>query len=258
MTRRILAGCIALMAITLFSNVQARPLAEIEKSGQLIIGTYGNFKPFTYFEDGKFVGFEVDIGNEIAKRLKLEPQWKPMEFDSLLTGLSQDRWDMVTASFGITDERSKAVLFTSPHYCTGGAIVTTNPEIKTAQDLNGKKVSVQTGSTYFMALQKVPGVQVRNMSSDNARNALLSGKVDAWVTDKFVAVMMQQKAATSNGSVRPVYIGDMLFNERIATAVQKDNTAFAERYNQVLEDMLKDGTYETISKKWFNEDVRCK
>lgn len=258
MTRRLLAGCIALMAMTLFSNTQARPLAEIEKSGQLIIGTYGNFKPFTYFEDGHFVGFEVDIGNEIATRLKLKPEWKPMEFDSLLTGFAQDRWDMVTASFGITDERAKAVLFTAPHYCTGGAIVSTRPEVKTAQDLNGKKVSVQTGSTYFMALQNVPGVQVRNMSSDNARNALLSGKVDAWVTDKFVALMMQQKAAASAGAIRPVYIGDLLFSERVATAMKKDNTALAARYNQVLDDMLKDGTYEAISRKWFNEDVRCK
>jgi polar amino acid transport system substrate-binding protein len=254
MTRRFMAGCIALMAFTtLFSNVQARPLVEIEKSGQLIIGTYGNFRPFTYFEDGKFTGFEVDVGNEIAKRMNLKPEWKPMEFDSLLTGLSQDRWDMVTASFGITEARSKAVLFTHPHYCTGGSIVTTKPDIKTAQDLNGKKVSVQTGSTYFTALQKVPGVQVRNMSSDNARNALLSGKVDAWVTDKFVALMMQQKASAD----KPVYLGDMLFTEHVATAVNKDNAPLAERYNQILDEMLKDGTYATISKKWFNEDVRC-
>ena len=258
MIARIMGSCIALMAITLISDVQARPMEEIEKSGNIIIGTYGNFRPFTYFEDGKFTGFEVDVGNEIAKRLNLIPEWKPMEFDSLLTGLAQDRWDMVIASFGITEERSKAVLFTEPHYCTGGSIVSTKPEIKTARDLDGKKVSVQTGSTYFLALQKIPGVQIRNTSSDNARNALLSGKVDAWVTDKFVALMMQQKTQDSNGSAPPIYLGNMLFTERVATAVKKNNTVLAARYNQALNEILKDGTYETISNKWFKEDVRCK
>lgn len=257
MIARIKYGCIALIALTLSSVVQARSMEEIDKSGRLIIGSYGNFRPFTYFEDGKFTGFEVDIGNEIAKRMNLTPEWKPMEFDSLLTGLSQDRWDMVTASFGITPERSKAVLFTEPHYCTGGIIATTKPDIKTAEDLNGKKVSVQTGSTYFLALQKIPGVQVRNMSSDNARNALLTGKVDAWVTDKFVALLMQQKEQDTKGAARPLYLGDLLFSERVATAVKKDNHELAERYNQALESMFKDGTYETISKKWFKEDVRC-
>jgi polar amino acid transport system substrate-binding protein len=59
-------------------------------------------------------------------------QWKTLGFDALLTGLRQDRWDLVIASHGITEERAKAVTFTEPHYCSGGMIVAMDPAIKNA------------------------------------------------------------------------------------------------------------------------------
>lgn len=245
----------ALAGILTIPFAHARPLEQIEKSGKIVIGTYGNFLPFTYFEGNKLTGFEIDLGNEIAKRMNVIADWRPMEFDSLLTGLSQDRWDLVIASFGVTIERAKAVDFANPHYCTGGVIVTKNPDIKTAADLNGRTVSVQTGSSYFLAIQKVPGVKVRNMSSDNARNSLMSGKTDAWVTDKFAALQAQAKAR-QNSSVT-LYLGDMIFDEKVAVAVGKGNTELLNKFNATLTDIMEDGTYASISNKWFNEDVRC-
>ncbi|WP_152222264.1 ABC transporter substrate-binding protein [Pseudomonas sp. SCB32] len=251
---------IALVGAIGFQTASARPLDEIQKSGTIVIGTDGTFPPFQYFDGGKLTGFEIDLGNEIAKRMNVKVEWKPMAFDSLLAGLSQDRWDLVIASFGVTPERAKAVDFTNPHYCTGGIIVSTRPDIKSAADLNGKTVSVQTGSTYFEAVQKVPGIkQVRNLSSDNdARNALISGRANAWITDKFVALTAQAKGSQIQGSTHTLYLGNMLFDEEIATAVKKGNSPLLDKYNSVLKDILDDGTYAAISQKWFNEDVRCK
>ncbi|WP_336331478.1 ABC transporter substrate-binding protein [Pseudomonas putida] len=250
-------GMLVLFAATAATTAQARPLDEIEKSGKIIIGTDGTFPPFQYFEDGKLAGFEVDLGNEVAKRLNLVPEWKPIAFDTLLAGLTQDRWDIVIAALAATSERAKVVNFAQPNFCTGAVIVATKPEIKHKDDLAGKTVSVQTGSTYFAAVQKVPGIkQIRNISSDNdARNAMLSGRSDAWVSDKFVARTAQQKLGESG---KQLYIGDMLFEEKSSTAVNKNNSELLAKYNTVLAEMRSDGSYDAISKKWFGEDISCK
>ena len=108
------------------------------------------------------INFSFSIGDDL-KKMGLTIQWKTLGFDALLTGLRQDRWDLVIASHGITEERAKAVTFTSPHYCSGGAIVTKNPALKTANDLAGKVLAVQTGSSYLDAAQKIKGVkEVKN------------------------------------------------------------------------------------------------
>lgn len=254
--RMAMFGMLAVFAATATTLVHARPLDEIERSGKIIIGTDGTFPPFQYFEDGQLVGFEVDLGNEVAKRLKLVPEWKPIAFDTLLAGLTQDRWDIVIAALAATSERAKVVNFTQPNFCTGAVIVATTPKIRHKDDLAGKTVSVQTGSTYFAAVQKVPGIkQIRNISSDNdARNAMLSGRSDAWVSDKFVARTAQHKLGESG---KQLYIGGMLFEEKSATAVNKNNSLLLAKYNSVLAEMRSDGTYDAISKKWFGEDISC-
>ncbi|MCY1378819.1 L-cystine-binding protein FliY [compost metagenome] len=106
-------------------------------------------------------------------------------------------------------------------------------------------------------MQKVPGIkQIRNISSDNdARNAMLSGRSDAWVSDKFVARTAQQKLGESG---KQLYIGDMLFEEKSSTAVNKNNADLLAKYNSVLAELRSDGTYDAISKKWFGEDISCK
>jgi polar amino acid transport system substrate-binding protein len=190
----------------------------------------------------------------VAAKMGLKVEWKTMGFDGLLVGLQQDRWDLVIASHGITEERAKAVTFADPHYCTGGVIISKDGALKTARDLTGKVVAVQTGSTYYDNAKKLPVKDVKNFPQDNsARAALETGHVDAWVTDKFVG--KASLAATPTTSLR---IGDFLFTEKIAAAVGKGNVGLASGVNKALATMMADGTYAAISKKWFNEDIRCK
>ncbi|MFX6213893.1 transporter substrate-binding domain-containing protein, partial [Acinetobacter baumannii] len=87
------------------------------------------------------------------------------------------------------DERSKAVTFANPHYCSGGIIVAMDDKIRNAKDLTGKIVAVQTGTSYLEQVKKVSGVkEVKNFPQDtDAQRALISKRVDAWVSDKFVA-----------------------------------------------------------------------
>ena len=239
----------------LVSPADARSIEEIKKDGKIIIATEGQFAPFNYFQGAKLSGFEVEVAEAMVARMGLKLEWKALSFDALLTGLRQDRWDMVIASHGITDERARAVTFTEPHYCSGGVIIAKTDAIKTAADLAGKVISVQTGTTYLENVKKVSAVkEVKNFPQDtDARAALVSGRVDAWVTDRFVA--LNSLSANPGAGMK---MGDFLFVERIASAVAKGNTGLANEVNKALAAIQADGSYAAISRKWFNEDIRCK
>ena len=248
------AIAVAGAALLASAAVQARSLEDIRKSGTIVIASEGKFAPFNFVDGGKLTGFEIDVADAVAAKMGLKVDWKTMGFDGLLVGLQQDRWDMVIASHGVTEERAKAVTFANPHYCTGGVIISKDGAIRTAKDLTGKVVGVQTGTTYYDNAKKLPVKDVRNFPQDNsARAALETGHVDAWVTDKFVG--KASLAATPGTSLK---MGDFLFTEKIAAAVAKGNTGLVTEVNKALAAMMADGTYAAISKKWFNEDIRCK
>jgi polar amino acid transport system substrate-binding protein len=247
---------IAAATVGLFAaaTAQARPLEDIRKSGTIVIASEGKFAPFNFVDAGKLTGFEIDVANAVAAKMGLKVEWKSMGFDGLLVGLQQDRWDMVIASHGVTDERAKVVTFANPHYCTGGVIISKDGAIKSAKDLTGKVVAVQTGTTYYDNAKKLPVKDVKNFPQDNsARAALETGHVDAWITDKFGG--KASLAATPGTSLKT---GDLLFTEKIAAAVGKGNTGLVTEVNKALAAILADGEYAAISKKWFNEDIRCK
>ena len=243
-----------LVLVAALGTAQARTLEAIKKSGKLVVATEGQFAPFNYFQGTKLAGFEVEVAELVAKKMGVGIEWKAIGFDSLLVGLKQDRWDLVIASHGVTEERAKAVTFTLPHYCSGGVVVSLDPAIRAAKDLNGRAVSVQTGSSYLEQVNKLTSVkEVKNFPQDtDARSALVARRVDAWVTDKFVAKMAID-AHPSAG----MKLGEFVFVERIAAAVAKGNDGLASAYNQALADAMKDGSYAALSRKYFNEDVRC-
>lgn len=245
---------VAAAAVALTAAAQARDLQEIVSDGTLKMATEGAFAPFNHFEGEKLTGFEVELAEAVASKMGLKPEWKTLGFDGLLTGLQQDRWDLVIASHGINPERAKAVTFTQPHYCSGGVIVSKGGKIKTVQDLKGKRIATQTGTSYLSNVEKIEGVkQVKNYpKDDDARNAVLTRRADAQVTDRFLALEFNKK----NPQVG-LQLGDMVFEERIAAAVQKGNTDLAKAWNTALAKALSDGTYQALSEKYFSEDVRC-
>lgn len=247
---------LAVAGLALFASAaaDARSLEDIRKAGTIVIASEGKFSPFNFVDKGNLTGFEIDVANAVAAKMGLKVEWKMMGFDGLLVGLAQDRWDLVIASHGITEERSKAVTFASPHYCTGGVIISKDGAIKTAKDLAGKTVAVQTGTTYYENAKKLPVKDVKSFPTDSsARAALDTGHVDAWVTDKFVA---RESLAATPGT--PDKMGDYLFVEKIGAAVAKGNTGLVTEVNKALAAIMADGTYAAISKKYFNEDIRCK
>lgn len=247
--------CLSLTAAT-GAGVAAAPIPTLITPGTLTIGTDPNYAPFFYLKGGEtLTGFEVELMTEIARRLDLKPVWKYQPFDNLLIGLGQKRFDVVVGSHGITPERQKAADFSTPDYCSGGVIVSLPGGPKTVADLKGKTVAVQVGSTYFQKVREVPGVgEIRTLpTAPDALQNLMAKRSDAFVTDLFVAMTAQEKNPDAN-----LQIGEMLFEERIAFAVGKGNTAMKTAVDNALAAMLRDGTYNRISQKYFKTDVRCK
>lgn len=245
----------AIAGLVIGASAQARTYEEIKADGKIIIATEGAYPPFNYFQGSKLSGFEVELGDAIAKKMGLAVEWKSLSFDALLAGLRQDRWDVVIASFGITPDRAKAVTFTSPHYCSGGVIVSKDAAVHSVETLAGKTVAVQTGSTYFENVKKVASVkEVKNFPQDtDARSALLNGRVDAWVSDRFV--VKNALASNSSGALK---MGDYLFVEKVAAAIKKGNAPLAAAYDKALAEVMADGTYKALSEKYLQEDIRCK
>src|SRR3954463_19617 len=100
-----------ILVLLLFASATA-----LGSTGKLTIATEGVAPPFNFYKGKELTGFEVEIANEIARRMGREPRWVTRKFESLLIGLQQDRYDLVAASHTITEERAKAVDFSAPHY----------------------------------------------------------------------------------------------------------------------------------------------
>lgn len=233
---------------------QARDWATIKQSGSIVVASEGAYAPFNYFQGSTLTGYEIDVMNAMAAKLGLKVEWRALGFDALIASIRQDRFDAAIASHGITEERQKSVDFTTPHYCSGGQIVTKEGGPTKGSELANKVIGVQLATTYADAAKKVTGAkEVKTFPKDtDAQQALISGRVDAWVTDRFVA-----KSAVEKNASAGLKIGELLFVERIATVVRKGNSELRDQLNKALAELKADGTLKKISEKYFKEDITC-
>ena len=252
--KKLLSAVIPL-SMVLSMPVMAREWAEIKSSGTLIAATEGAFAPFNYYEGKKLTGYEVDVAEAIAKKMGLKLEWRVVPFDAQLAAVSQDRYDFAIASHGYTEERAKAVDFASPHFCTGGQIAAPKDGPLTAAALKGKTVGVQLATSYFDAAKKIEGVKdVKTYKSDpEAFSALRAKKIDAWISDKFTVMETLKKNPKAG-----IVTGDQVFVERVSLIMRKNNKEFMDQINATIAALISDGTFATISKKYFDSDITCK
>ncbi|XOB97600.1 ABC transporter substrate-binding protein [Deinococcota bacterium DY0809b] len=231
-----------------------RTFPEIKQSGKILIGTEGAFPPFNFFDDqNQLKGFDIDIGNAIAKQLGLEPEWKAHAWDTMLIALNQGRFDFVIASHTITEERAKAVDFSKPYYCTGNVIVSKPGGPQIPEELKGKVIGAQLGTTFEeFAKQFDPKELKTYQTNPDAVQDLMLGRIDAWITDQFTAIEAIQSRDLN------LQISGLLNREEIGMAVAKGNSLLLAALNQALDEIQANGVYEQISMKWFGKDIRCK
>lgn len=127
-----------------------------QKSSTLIIGTSGDNPPFEFYQNGKLVGFDIDLGRLLAQKLGREVQFMDMPFDSLVAALQSKKVDCVLAAMTSTEARKRAVDFTRPYYKASAILVTPGlTDVKAIEDLSGQLVAVQLGSTFETYAQTV-------------------------------------------------------------------------------------------------------
>lgn len=221
---------------------------EEEKVSKIYVGTNAEFAPFEYLEDGKIVGFDMDLMAAISKEIGVEIEIKDMAFDGLLPALQAKKVDMIIAGMTATEERKKAVNFSETYYKANQVIITSEDaeDISNFEGLKGKTVGVILGFTGDVVVSEIDGVEVKKYNAGYAAIMdLKEGKIDAVVLDGEPA----KNFVKNNGGIKITSAEGE--KEEYAMAVSKDNVELLGKINTALTTLKENGTYDKLLKKWF-------
>ncbi len=241
---------IVLLSLLGCSHSDESGLKRLESTGVLRVGTDATYPPFESVdtETGKVAGFDIDLVTEICHELRCAPDFVVTPFDGIVAGLSTGKYDLIASSFTITTERAREVLFTDPYYDAGQALaVPVKDEItKGVENLSGKSVGVQLGTTGERRAREIPGVTV--VSFDNISAAFIdmeNGRLDAIINDLPTTEMIIRQRQSAK------IIPPTLTAERYGFAVRLHDKELLEAINMALKAIRDDGRYDTIHDRWF-------
>jgi len=227
---------------------------KIKESGIITIAMEGTWSPWTYHdENDKLVGFDTEIGEEIAKRMGVKANFIEGEWDGLLAGLSSGRYDIMINGIDITPERKEAYDFSIPYAYMKTAIMVNkdNNEIKSFSDLKGKNTANTISSTYA-ELAESYGANVIGVDDLNQTFELLTQKrIDATLNAEVTYYDYMKIHPDANVKIAALSTDANL----VGIPVKKGNDELVKELNRVLTDMRNDGTLKKISEKYFGVDV---
>lgn len=239
----------ALLCCVAFSLTSCGPkgktLAEVLEAGELVVATSPDFPPFENLEGGEVVGIEVEIMALICEELGVDFVIEQMDFDSVLPGIQAGKFDCGMSGITVTPDREKNVLFADVYYIAAQAIVVpADSDIDSKADLEGKKVSVQEGTTAEdFCLDE--GYEVKGFKANSdAKNEMTSGRVDAWVVDNLTAKEM----CASDDTVK--ILDEFMTEEPYAFAFTFGSEDLVEAINDILADLIADGTVAAIFEEY--------
>lgn len=251
------AGCATKINQANNAGTQTAPknlLETIKSEGKIRIGTEGTYAPFTFHDEkGTLTGFDVEIANEVAKRLGVKAEFVETKWDGMFAGLDAKRFDMIANEVGIRPDRQEKYDFSNAYITSRAVLVVAkdNNSITKFEDLKGKKAAQSLTSNYA-DIAKTNGADIVTSDSFNqAIDLLLSKRADATINDSIsfydllkqkpdaaVKIAAEQSNASSSG---------IMF--------RKENKELVDAVNKALADMKADGTYLNLSNKWFGTDV---
>lgn len=216
---------------------------------KLTMATNAEFPPYEYMEDGKVVGIDAEIAQAIADKLGMELEINNINFDAIIPAVQSGKADMGVAGMTVTEDRLQSVDFTDTYTTTKQVIIVNeeNPAVNGADDLKGKKIGVQLGTTGdIYASDESEAVERFNKGAD-AVMALTQRKVDCVVIDAQPA-----KAYVAKNEGLKILEEDFVVEE-YAIALKKGNTELKDKINAALKEMKEDGTLDNIIKKYIKE-----
>lgn len=237
-------------------NASAAEESKEATGGTLIMATNATFPPYEYVEGDKIVGIDAEIAEAIAKDLGMELQIDDMEFDSIIAAVQSGKADMGVAGMTVNEDRLKNVNF-SDSYATGVqvVIVKEDSDIKSVDDMTGKLIGVQQGTTGHIYCSDTPkngGFGEENVvaypNGANAVEALKGGKVDCVVIDNEPA----KAFVAANEGLK--ILDTEYVTENYAIAIAKDNEELLNKVNDSLAKLKADGTLQSIIDKYIKAE----
>ncbi|MBT2582745.1 transporter substrate-binding domain-containing protein [Planococcus sp. ISL-109] len=225
---------------------------NLVEEGKFTTASSGLYKPFNYEEGGNLTGFDIEIGNALAEEMGLEPNPVTTPWETIIQGLTSNRFDAILGSMAITEEREKQLAFSDPYYYSGGVIFVRegNTEIKSEEDLEGATIGVVGQSTYDTAAQQyTDDIQYYNSDVVALQDLTVEGRLDAVITADVVGFEAQ------NAGLEIEIVGEPLWIEQAAVAVNPEDEELLAAINEALAAIIEDGTYAEISNKWFGRDL---
>jgi polar amino acid transport system substrate-binding protein len=234
------------LLLALFTGVVAG--AEVIR-----VGSDMTYAPFEYIDEKtkQPTGFDIEYMQALGKVMGVEIEFVNTAWDGIIPGLLANQYDLLISAMTITPERLQAIDFSDPYFSTGQVIVvrkgTTN--IKTPNDLRGKIVTVQIGTTGQFAAEKIPGI--RRIDTYNtmpeAFTALKWGRADASVADELVA--LEEIRANPDALV---VVGEPFTTENYGIGIKKGRTDLKNRVNAAIAELKRNGTYDQLYRKWIS------
>lgn len=233
-------------------------LSEIKEKGRFVVGLDDSFPPMGFRnEAGEIVGFDIDLAKEVAERMGVEVEFKPVDWDGVLLSLKNKDIDLIWNGLTITEERAKEIDFSKPYLENRQIIIVrTEAVVNGKADLVGKVVGLQMGSSSESALNADEETlktlqEVRKYANNTeALLDLQAGRLDAVVVDEIVG---RYYIAKRPGVYR--ILEDNFGSEEYGVGVRKEDESFKAELDRVLDEMKEDGTTERISQEWFGEDI---
>ena len=270
MNKKILAGLILIVALSLVLTAcggTSTPAKEqttwerVQAEGKLVAGLDDNYPPMGYRnENNELIGFDIDMGKELGKRLGVEIVWQPTAWDGVVASLKAKKFDVIISGMTITEERLQEVNFAGPyiHAAQALAVKIDNEDIIKTEDLKGKIIGTQNGSTGLKVAEELNAeigfAEIKGYSDYAlAFQDLKIGRLDAVISDNYVIAGYIQNMPNEFK-----FTGDLFAEETNGIAVRKEDKELYEALDKALEDMIVDGTLAELSEKWLGGDATAR
>ena len=228
------------------------------------IGTDATYAPFSSKDaKGDFVGFDIDLGNEMCKRIAVKCTWVGSDFDALIPSLKAKKIDAIISSLSITEKRQQEIAFSDKLYAADSRLIAAkgSPIQPTIDSLKGKHVGVLQGSTqegYANANWREKGVDVvAYQNQDLIYSDLSAGRLDAAFQDEVAASegFLKQPAGKDYAFAGPSVKDKKYFGDGTGIGLRKDDTELKAAFDKAFTELRKDGTYDKLAKKYFDFNV---
>jgi len=227
-------------------------VTPVTESNTIIVGTNSEFPPFSFKEGDDFTGFDIDVIQEVSKRLKKSILFKDMPFDALIPEIQIGNIQVIAGGITPTEERAQRAFFTRPHL-TGNPLVIISLKdgnaLTTLADLEGKTVAVNEGYIADSFMSEQPGITLLRLSSALVSDGILALQSNR--ADAFVAASYSMKPYFEKYNINDFYVTPIANTEESsAFAISKHYPDLRRDIQITLNEMEQDGTLEALKTKW--------